>query len=39
MGLDSVEIVLEVEESFGIEIPNEEAVSMRTPRQMVQYII
>ena len=39
MGLDSVEIVLEVEESFSIDIPNEAAVSMRTPRQMTQYIM
>ncbi len=39
MGLDSVEIVLGLEESFGIDLPNEATVSMRTPRHMVEHII
>ncbi len=32
MGLDTVEIVLWAEETFGIEIPNDEAAEVRTLR-------
>ena len=38
MGLDAVEIVMGWEESFGISIANEEAESLRTPRQSIDLI-
>lgn len=34
MGLDSVELVMHVEEEFEIEIPDEEASAMRTVGQL-----
>jgi hypothetical protein len=38
MGLDSVEIVMGWEESFGISIANVEAETLRTPRQSIDLI-
>jgi acyl carrier protein len=38
MGLDGVELVLEFEEEFGIEIKDEEAVELVTPRMVVDLI-
>jgi hypothetical protein len=38
MGLDGVEIVMKVEEAFGIEIKNEEAEKIRTPRQLIELV-
>ena len=38
MGLDSVEIVVEVENCFGIEIQDEDAANMRTVQHMVDYV-
>jgi len=38
MGLDSVEIVIGWEESFGISIANVEAEALRTPRQSIDLI-
>lgn len=37
MGLDTVELVMNFEEGFGIAIPDEEAARMRTPRDVLQY--
>jgi acyl carrier protein len=36
--LDVVEIVMEIEEEFGIEVPDEDAEKMRTVQQIVDYI-
>lgn len=36
--LDAVEIILGVEESFGIDIPDEEAEKLETVRDLVDYI-
>jgi hypothetical protein len=38
MGLDLVELVLSVEEKFGIELPDEDAARLRTPRQLIEYV-
>ncbi|MHC4537036.1 MAG: acyl carrier protein [Planctomycetota bacterium] len=38
MGLDGVELVMEFEEEFGIEIKDEEAVEIKTPRMVVDLI-
>ena len=38
MGLDSVEIVLSWEESFGISIPDCDVENMLTPRQAINYL-
>lgn len=38
MGLDIVELVLAVEERFQLEIPDEEAQCLETPRQLVDYV-
>lgn len=38
MGLDTVEIILEIEEAFGIHIPDEVAGNMRTVQDMVDYV-
>lgn len=37
--LDAVEIIMEVEEEFGIEIPDEDAQKMETMEQIVEYIV
>lgn len=38
MGLDIVQLVMDVEEAFGIAIPDEEAARMRTPRMVLEYL-
>jgi acyl carrier protein len=38
MGLDSVELVMAVEEEFGLEIPNSEAEKMERVGDMFQFI-
>ncbi len=38
MGLDSVELVMAVEEEFGLEITEGAAETMRTPRDVVNYV-
>ena len=38
MGLDIVELVLAVEERFHLDIPDEEAQRLETPRQLVDYV-
>jgi hypothetical protein len=39
MGLDSVELVLSIEETFQISIPNQEAEKMCTPRNVIDCIV
>jgi hypothetical protein len=39
MGLDGVDLVLGVEEAFGISISDEEAASIRTPRQLTDLVM
>jgi len=39
MGLDTVELVLEFEEKFGVEIPNAIAETMVTPRVVRDFIV
>jgi hypothetical protein len=39
MGLWSTEIVLEVEKSFGIDIPTDDAREMVSPRKVVEYVL
>ena len=39
MGLESVEILLAAEETFGIGIPDEAAERMRTPADLVNFIL
>ena len=36
--LDAVEIILGIEESFGIDIPDEEAEKFETVRDLVEYV-
>jgi hypothetical protein len=38
MGLDGVMIVMEIEEVFGIQISDAEAVKLRTPRVLTQFV-
>ena len=38
MGLDGVEIVLAVEEEFGIAIDDADAANLTTPRRLVDYV-
>lgn len=39
MGLDSVELVMDLEEAFGIEIPDEDAARLETPRMVLNYLV
>ena len=38
MGLDSVELVMDLEEAFGIAIPDEDAARLETPRMVLDYV-
>jgi hypothetical protein len=38
MGLNSVEMIMELERAFGIHIPDEEAFKLRTPRMTYEFI-
>jgi acyl carrier protein len=38
MGLDLVEFIMDVEEAFGIAIPDEEAQALLTPGDLVRYV-
>jgi acyl carrier protein len=39
MGLDTVELVMAFEEKFGINIPNEDAAELTTPRKVTDYVM
>ena len=39
MGLDSVEIVIRVEEEFDISVSDEDAAQITTPRQLIDYLM
>jgi hypothetical protein len=39
MGLDSVALVMEFEEAFGIQITDEEATNIRTPRMVIDLVL
>jgi acyl carrier protein len=38
MGLDIVEFVIAVEGSFGIDIPDKDAMALETPRLLIEYL-
>ena len=38
MGLDSVEFLMALEESFGVYIPDVDAVALATPRKVIEYL-
>lgn len=38
MGLDTVEIVMAIEERFGIDIPNDEAENLFTTRDLIEFV-
>ena len=38
MGLDGVELVMEFEEEFGVELKDEEVVDLLTPRLVIDLI-
>ncbi len=39
MGLELVSIVIRIEEEFDISIPDEDAASITTPRQLIEYLM
>jgi len=39
MGLDSVELVMEFEEAFGVELKDEEVIELRTPGMVIDLIL
>lgn len=39
MGLDAVEFIIAVEESFEVDIPNEVAARLITPRDVIDYLV
>ncbi len=39
MGLDTVELVMAFEAKFGINIPNEDAAELSTPRKVTDYVM
>ena len=39
MGLDTVELVMDFEEAFGVQISNSAAVKMETPRHVRDFVI
>jgi acyl carrier protein len=39
MGLDVVELVIRIENAFGIDIPNEVAAQLTTPRNVIDYVL
>jgi acyl carrier protein len=39
MGLDTVELVMAIEEEFGIEIPNEDAANLNTAGDISAYVL
>jgi hypothetical protein len=38
MGLDAVELVMSVEEIFGIDLPDQDAATLTTPRKLIDYV-
>ena len=38
MGLDSVELVMEIEDAFDLCIPDDDAAAMRTPRDVIDFV-
>jgi acyl carrier protein len=39
MGLETIELVMEIEDEFGIQIPDEEAERLQTVGQLEQYVV
>ena len=39
MGLDTVELIMDFEKAFGIDIPNEAAAEMITPRHVRDFVV
>lgn len=38
MGLDGLELIMAIEEKFGIAIPDQDAEKIRTPRALIEYV-